>query len=106
MPSPPHEETSPAVPDGAPADHSGGPEPVGDPGLQLGVFTMYVVVFLTLLARGTSPRDALCITGALGVGGAELLRRLRNTGPGDPGGPGAGDGPGCATPAPAPGGAP
>lgn len=42
----------------------------------LAALTMIVVVFLALVGQGCPPREALAVTIALGMGGAEAARRL------------------------------
>jgi hypothetical protein len=44
----------------------------------LATLTMIVVVFLTLIGQGCPPREAVTVTVALGLGGAEAARRLAN----------------------------
>ena len=72
-------EPSVGLPDRTP-DH---PAPHRDAVL-LGALTMIVVVFLALVGQGCSPREAVAVTVALGLGGAETARRLasgRDDGP-------------------------
>jgi hypothetical protein len=47
-----------------------------DDAMTLGVLTMIITVFLSLLGQGYPPREALAITITLGLGGAEVIRRL------------------------------
>ena len=42
----------------------------------LAVLTMIVVVFFALVGQGCSPREAVTVTIALGMGAAETARRL------------------------------
>jgi hypothetical protein len=42
----------------------------------LGALTMIVIVFLTLVGQGCPPREAVAVTVALGLGGAEAAKRL------------------------------
>jgi hypothetical protein len=42
----------------------------------LAALTMIIIVFLTLLGQGCPPREAVAVTVALGLGGAEAARRL------------------------------
>ena len=51
--------------------------------LSLGALTMIITVFLALVGRGCPPREALTVTIALGLGGAEVTRRLRRGQDGD-----------------------
>lgn len=44
--------------------------------VSVGVLTMIITVFLSLMGQGYPPREALTITIALGLGGAEVIRRL------------------------------
>src|SRR5881394_990773 len=44
----------------------------------LGALTMIIIVFLALVGQGCSPRDALAVTLAVGMGGTEVIRRLPN----------------------------
>jgi hypothetical protein len=48
----------------------------GNDVMTLGVLTMIITVFLSLMGQGYPPREALAITIALGFGGAEVIRRL------------------------------
>jgi hypothetical protein len=66
---------------GMPASTSYGREPQDL--LSLGALTMIITVFLALVGRGCSPREALAVTIALGLGGAEVTRRLRHGQDGD-----------------------
>ena len=42
----------------------------------LAALTMIVIVFLALVGQGYPPREAVAVTVALGLGGAEAARRL------------------------------
>lgn len=42
----------------------------------LGALTMYLTVFLTLIAHGQPPQEAVTVTIALAMGGATAARRL------------------------------
>ena len=44
--------------------------------VSLGALTMIITVFLSLVGQGCPPREALAVTLALGLGGAEVTRRL------------------------------
>jgi hypothetical protein len=46
--------------------------------VSLGVLTMIVTVFFGLVGQGCPPREALVATLALGLGGAEVIKRWRH----------------------------
>ncbi len=62
-------------PGGPSAKAHGNRDPHSD-AMSLGVLTMIITVFLSLIGQGYSPREALTLTIALGLGGAEVIRRL------------------------------
>ena len=45
--------------------------------MSLGALTMIITVFLALVGQGCPPREALAVTLALGLGGTEVIKRLR-----------------------------
>jgi hypothetical protein len=45
--------------------------------MSLGALTMIITVFLALVGQGCPPREALAVTLGLGLGGAEVIKRLR-----------------------------
>ncbi|HEY0540171.1 MAG TPA: hypothetical protein VGD53_17515 [Actinoallomurus sp.] len=46
--------------------------------MSLGALTMIITVFLALVGQGCPPREALAVTLALGLGGTEVIKRLRD----------------------------
>jgi hypothetical protein len=64
-------------PGGTPVPDDRGP---GDDLVSLGGLTMMITVFLALVGQGCPPREALTVTIGLGLGGVEVVRRLRRGG--------------------------
>lgn len=59
------------------ADLVGVPKPSHDEDpIKVGVFTILTTTFFSLLGQGLPPREALTLTITLGLGGAEVIRRL------------------------------